>query len=102
MPLTMKEKQAVTKQLALEYKRAGKKAMGKILDTVIQLTRYNRSYAARVLREWAKPKVLSQRTKRARLRSPWSRMSGRRGRSDRGREKGSTTGMSFSLCERYG
>ena len=26
MPLTMKEKQAVTKQLAFEYKRAGKKA----------------------------------------------------------------------------
>ena len=37
MELTMKEKQAVTKQLALTYKRAGKKEKGKILDTVIEL-----------------------------------------------------------------
>ena len=47
MPLTMKEKQAVTKQLAVEYKRAGKKVKGRILDTVIELTGYNRSYASR-------------------------------------------------------
>ena len=40
MGLTMKETQAVTKQLALEYKRA-KKEKGKILDSVIQLTQYN-------------------------------------------------------------
>ena len=31
MSLTMKQKQAVTKQLALDYKRAGKKEKGKIL-----------------------------------------------------------------------
>ena len=41
MGLTMKEKQAVTKQLALSYKRAGKKEKGKekakVLDTVIEL-----------------------------------------------------------------
>jgi len=37
MGLTMKEKHAVTKQLALTYKRAGKKKKGKILDTVIGL-----------------------------------------------------------------
>ena len=60
MPLTMKEKQAVTKQLALAYKRAGKKAKGKILDTVLQLTGYNRSYVARVRRERAKPKVVGK------------------------------------------
>jgi len=30
MPLTMKQKQAVTKQLALSYKQAGKKEKGKI------------------------------------------------------------------------
>lgn len=35
--LTMKEKHALTKQLALTYKRAGKKDKGKILDTVIEL-----------------------------------------------------------------
>jgi len=46
MSLTMKEKQAVTRQLALEYKRATKKEKGEILDSVIQSTQYNRSYAA--------------------------------------------------------
>jgi len=60
MGLTMKEKQAVTKQLALNYKRARKKEKGKILDTVIELSGYNRSYAARVLRERAKPKVIGR------------------------------------------
>jgi len=60
MALTMKEKQAVTKQLALEYKRARKKEKGKILDMVIELTGYNRSYAARVLRQRARPKVLGR------------------------------------------
>jgi len=52
----MKQKQAVTKQLALSYKRAGKKEKGKILDTVIELTGYNRSYASRVLRQRARPR----------------------------------------------
>ena len=60
MGLTMKEKQAVTKQLALNYKRARKKEKGKILDTVIELAGYNRSYASRVLRERAKPRVLGK------------------------------------------
>ena len=60
MGLTMKEKQAVTKQLALTYKRAGKKEKGKILDTVIELAGYNRSYAARGLRQRARPKVLGR------------------------------------------
>jgi len=60
MGLTMKEKQAVTKQLALNYKRAGKKEKGKILDTVIELAGYNRSYAARGLRQRVKPKVLGR------------------------------------------
>ena len=58
MSLTMKEKQAVTKQLALEYKRAAKKQKGEILDSVIQLTGYNRSYAARVLRQRAKYSIV--------------------------------------------
>jgi hypothetical protein len=60
MALTMVEKQAVTKQLALKYERASKKEKGKILDTVIDVAAYNRSYAPRVLRERAKPKVLGR------------------------------------------
>ena len=60
MSWTMKEKQAVTKQLALEYKRATKKEKGEILDSVIQLTQYNRSYAARVLRQRARYVVVGR------------------------------------------
>jgi len=60
MSLTMKEKQAVTRQLALEYKRATKKEKGEILDSVIQLTEYNRSYAARVLRQRAKYSIVGR------------------------------------------
>ena len=60
MPLTMKQKQAVTKQLALEYKRAAKRRKGEILDSLIQVTEYNRSYASRVLRQRAKPKVVGR------------------------------------------
>ena len=37
MGLTMKEKHAVAKQLALTYKRAGKKDKAKVVDTVIEL-----------------------------------------------------------------
>ena len=51
MGLTMKEKQAVTREMALEYKRATKKRKGEILDSLVGLTEYNRSYAARVLRQ---------------------------------------------------
>ena len=60
MSLTLKEKQAVTKQLALEYKRATKKEKGRILDSVIQLTKYNHSYAARVLRQRARYVVIGR------------------------------------------
>jgi len=70
MPLTMKEKQAVRKQLAVEYKRAGKRGKGRILDTVIQLTDYNHSYAARVLRQRARPKSVKQVRKKMRRRRP--------------------------------
>jgi hypothetical protein len=60
MGLTMKEKQAITKQLALRYKRVDKKEKAQILDWLIQLTDYNRSYAARLLRPRVKPKVLGR------------------------------------------
>ena len=47
MGLTMKQRQAVTRQMAPGYKRATKKQKGAILDTLTELTTYNRSYAAR-------------------------------------------------------
>lgn len=60
MGLTMKEKQAVTRQLAVEYKRATKKQKGEVLDTLTELTGYNRSYAARVLRQRARYVVVGR------------------------------------------
>jgi transposase InsO family protein len=60
MGLTMREKQAVTRQLAVEYKRAAKKQKGEILDTLIELTGYNRSYATRVLRQRARYAVVGR------------------------------------------
>jgi hypothetical protein len=56
----MRQKQAVTKQLALNYQRASKRKRGEILDWLVELTGYHRSYAARVLRQRAKPKVLGR------------------------------------------
>jgi len=56
----MREKQAVTKQLALSYRKASKREKGETLDWLVELTGYNRSYAARVLRQRAKPKVLGR------------------------------------------
>jgi len=48
--LTMREKKAVTKELKDRYQRASKKEKTMLLNELIQLTRYNRSYAARALR----------------------------------------------------
>jgi len=56
----MREKQAVTRQLAVEYKRATKKQKGGILDTLTELSGYNRSYAARVLRQRARYVVVGR------------------------------------------
>lgn len=50
MPLTMSERQSVTNQLRDEYRKAGKKRKGQMLDDFCSLTGYNRSYAARKLR----------------------------------------------------
>ncbi|MCL6534376.1 MAG: DDE-type integrase/transposase/recombinase [Armatimonadetes bacterium] len=55
MELTMRQRQAVTRHLAQEYQKAGKKRKGQLLDALIQLTGYRRSYAARVLRQALQP-----------------------------------------------
>ena len=47
--LTIRQKKAITKELKDRYQRSSKKKTI-MLNGFIQLTRYNRSYAARVLR----------------------------------------------------
>jgi len=46
----MRQKKAVTRELKDRYQRSSKKGKTIILNEFIQLTRYNRSYAARALR----------------------------------------------------
>lgn len=50
MRLRMKERQVVTKALALQYQRGGKKERGELLDRFVEATGYHRSYAAYLLR----------------------------------------------------
>ena len=59
--LTMKQKQAVAREVALRYKKARKKEKGVILNELTKITGYNRSYAARVLREKIRPKVVGKK-----------------------------------------
>ena len=70
MALSMRERQAITREMARRYRRAGKRERGLILDELCALTGYNRSYAARLLRSRA----------RAPARAP-ARCCRRRGRS---------------------
>ncbi len=59
----MSQKQTVTKQMSHKYNKETVKEKGEIVDSLIGLTGYNRSYAARVLRNRSKHKVLG-RTRR--------------------------------------
>lgn len=54
MVLTMSEKQAITRELADRYRRAGRKAKGAILDQVVDLTGYSRCYATQALRNYGR------------------------------------------------
>jgi len=74
MKLTMKERQAVTKALAAQYRRASKKEKGRILDGFVEATAYNRVYAAQLLRTHGKrvavrPGVLLEGSVRAKARA---------------------------------
>ncbi|MGC8482594.1 MAG: transposase [Thermodesulfobium sp.] len=50
----MKERKAVVSEIAKRYKKAGKKQKGIILDELIALTGYNRSYACFLLSSYEK------------------------------------------------
>ena len=68
--LTMAEKKKVASQLRARYQKASKKQKGSILDEFIEITGYNHSYAARVLRSAAsgaaskKPRTAKVRPKK--------------------------------------
>ena len=54
MDLTMGQKRAVTNKLAKSYRGAGKNKKSEILDTLVQVTGYNRCYASWLLRHWGR------------------------------------------------
>jgi len=64
MGLTMRERQAVTRELTARFRRATKKERGRMLDEFVQLTGYNRVYAAYVLRRCGRPEVRTVRGRR--------------------------------------
>jgi len=65
--LTMAEKKKVASQLRVRYQKAAKKQKGSILAEFIEITGYNHSYAARVLRS-AAPSPATRKTRTAKAR----------------------------------
>lgn len=82
----MQERQAVTRELAKGYRQKTKKERGLIVDELVRLTGYNRTYACRVLREGACAGRQAPRTRTRRktygpevlvpLRKIWATMDG--------------------------
>lgn len=54
MGLTMREKKAITKEVAKRYQKARKKEKSRMLDEFVATTDYNRNYAAWTLRNWCR------------------------------------------------
>jgi hypothetical protein len=61
MGLTMNERKSVTRQLAPRYQKARKKDRKLILNEFVSLTEYNRHYAAFLLHNWGRKRVMTIR-----------------------------------------
>src|SRR5660397_113630 len=64
MELTMSERKAVTKKLALEYRRGNKARKGDILDQICELNRWHRSHARKALKQASVLKAVKPRLPR--------------------------------------
>ncbi|AEF82758.1 integrase catalytic domain-containing protein [Leadbettera azotonutricia] len=58
MGLTMKEKQALAREISMRYRKAGKKGKTAILDEFVQNTGYNRKYALHLLANWGRTELV--------------------------------------------
>jgi len=65
MALTMRVRQAILKEFALSYRKGRKKEKSQILNYLVGVAGYNRSYAARALRKEAQALVLRRKRNRA-------------------------------------
>ena len=57
MGLTMREKKAITKEVAKRYRKARKKEKGRMLEEFVATTGYNRTYASWLLSNWYREDV---------------------------------------------
>jgi len=87
--LTMEQKKAVTRELRDQYQRLSKKEKTIFLNEFVQLTGYNRSYAARALKIKKVLGYMNIAGKRVKL--------VRDKRKSRGRRKKSMIGKSLPL-----
>jgi hypothetical protein len=62
--LTIRQRKAVTKELAGRYKRATKRQKSRILDEFTAITGYHRGHAARALRQALGPRIASKPDRR--------------------------------------
>jgi hypothetical protein len=69
MGLTMKERQALTRETCVRYRKSRKKDKSKILDEFVKNTGYNRNYALHLLANWGKTAVLKLAGKLVRLKA---------------------------------
>ncbi|NBB90551.1 MAG: transposase, partial [Spirochaetes bacterium] len=58
MGLTMREKKALTNEIAVRYRSESKSGKRAILDEFCQATGYHRKYAMQLLNSWGKKKIL--------------------------------------------
>ena len=64
MDLSMSERKAVTKKLALAYRNGSKSEKSKVLDDLVMLTGWHRDYARAQLRVAGKPRAVKPRASR--------------------------------------
>ena len=57
MGLTMREKKALTSEIAARYRKETKTGKQAILDEFCRTTGYHRKYAVQVLNSWGKKKI---------------------------------------------
>ena len=63
MRLKLSERKAVTKELKKKYKSSSKRQKGEILDWLVEVSGYNRNYAARLLRDKVKSTYVHKSSK---------------------------------------